>query len=400
MATAQETTTRGRRVELQGEVVANKMQKTISVLVYRTVKHDKYGKYVKKSTVIKAHDEKQLAKVGDTVTIFETRPLSKTKRWALANVVNTKKQDAYMIQMQSRLNVADNSGAKEVMCVKVLGGSKRRFAHIGDVIVVSIKDAMPNAKVKKGDVAKAVIVRTKHKLRRPDGSYIRFDDNSAVLINAAKEPVGTRIFGPVARELRAKQFVKIVSLAPEVLQRLMMNRLQETYNKEIVPALTKQMGYKSSMQVPRLEKIVISVCTSEAVQNPKIVNGIVEEISSIAGQKAVVTKAKKAISNFKLRAGIPIGVRVTLRRERMWSFMDRLQTLALPRVRDFRGLPSKGFDGRGNYNMGLKEQIVFPEINYDKIEKVRGMNITICTTAGNDNEGRALLEALGMPFRK
>lgn len=122
-----------------------------------------------------------------------------------------------MIQMQSRLNVADNSGAKEVMCIKVLGGSKRRFASIGDIIVVSIKDALPNAKVKKGDVAKAVIVRTIHKLRRPDGSYIRFDDNSAVLINAAKEPVGTRIFGPVARELRAKQFVKIVSLAPEVI---------------------------------------------------------------------------------------------------------------------------------------------------------------------------------------
>jgi large subunit ribosomal protein L14 len=122
-----------------------------------------------------------------------------------------------MIQMQSRLNVADNSGAKEVMCVKVLGGSKRRFATIGDVIVVSIKDAMPNAKVKKGDVAKAVIVRTIQKLRRPDGSYIRFDDNSAVLVNANKEPIGTRIFGPVARELRAKQFVKIVSLAPEVL---------------------------------------------------------------------------------------------------------------------------------------------------------------------------------------
>jgi large subunit ribosomal protein L5 len=179
-----------------------------------------------------------------------------------------------------------------------------------------------------------------------------------------------------------------------------MNRLQETYKKEIVPSLTKKMNYKSSMQVPRLEKIVISVCTSEAVQNPKIVNGIVEEISAIAGQKAVITKAKKAISNFKLRAGIPIGVRVTLRRDRMWSFLDRLNTLALPRVRDFRGLPSKGFDGRGNYNMGLKEQIVFPEINFDKIEKVRGMNITICTTAGNDNEGRALLEALGMPFRK
>ena len=179
-----------------------------------------------------------------------------------------------------------------------------------------------------------------------------------------------------------------------------MNRLNEQYKKEIVPDLMKKMNYKSTMQVPRLEKIVISVCTSEAVQNPKIVNGIVDEITSIAGQKAVITKAKKAISNFKLREGIPIGVRVTLRRERMWSFLDRLQALALPRVRDFRGLPIKGFDGRGNYNMGLKEQIVFPEINYDKIDKVRGMNITICTTAETDNDGRALLEALGLPFRK
>lgn len=179
-----------------------------------------------------------------------------------------------------------------------------------------------------------------------------------------------------------------------------MSRLKETYKNEVVPSLIKQMGYSCSMQVPRLEKITISVCTSEAVQNPKIVNGIVEEISAIAGQKAVITKAKKAISNFKLRQGIPIGVRVTLRRDKMWSFLDRLQTLALPRVRDFRGLPPKGFDGRGNYNMGLKEQIVFPEINYDRIEKVRGMNITICTTANNDNDGKALLEALGMPFRK
>lgn len=179
-----------------------------------------------------------------------------------------------------------------------------------------------------------------------------------------------------------------------------MNRLKATYTKEIVPDLMKRLGYDSTMQVPRLDKIIISVCSADFVQNPKLVNGVVEEISSIAGQKAVVTKAKKAISNFKLREGIPIGVRVTLRRERMWSFLDRLQSLALPRVRDFRGLPSKGFDGRGNYNMGLKEQIVFPEINFDKIEKVRGMNITICTTANNDNDGKALLEALGMPFRK
>lgn len=179
-----------------------------------------------------------------------------------------------------------------------------------------------------------------------------------------------------------------------------MNRLKTKYNKEIAPALMKQLGAKNVMQVPRLEKITLSVCLSEAVQNPKILNTVVDEITAITGQKAVITKAKKAISNFKLRAGIPLGVRVTLRRERMWSFLDRLNSLALPRVRDFRGLPNKGFDGRGNYNMGLKEQIVFPEINYDKVDKVRGMNITICTTAKNDAEGKALLEALGMPFRK
>lgn len=179
-----------------------------------------------------------------------------------------------------------------------------------------------------------------------------------------------------------------------------MNRLQAKYQKEISPALQKQLGVKNVMQVPRLEKITLSVCLSEAVQNPKILNTVVDEITAITGQKAVITKAKKAISNFKLRAGIPLGVRVTLRKEKMWSFLDRLNTLALPRVRDFRGLPNKGFDGRGNYNMGLKEQIVFPEINFDKVDKTRGMNITICTTAKNDTEGRALLEALGMPFRK
>ena len=179
-----------------------------------------------------------------------------------------------------------------------------------------------------------------------------------------------------------------------------MNRLQDRYQKEIVPELIKSLAKKNPMEVPKLDKIVISVCSSEAVQNPKILNQVVDEISSITGQKAVITKAKKAISNFKLREGIPLGVRVTLRRERMWSFLDRLNSLALPRVRDFRGLPSKGFDGRGNYNMGLKEQIVFPEINFDKVDKVRGMNITICTTAKTDSDGKALLEALGMPFRK
>jgi large subunit ribosomal protein L5 len=179
-----------------------------------------------------------------------------------------------------------------------------------------------------------------------------------------------------------------------------MNRLQTKYKEEIQKSLMKQLGSKNIMDVPKLEKITLSVCLSEAVQNPKVLNTVVDEITAITGQKAVITKAKKAISNFKLRAGIPIGVRVTLRRDRMWAFLDRMTTLALPRVRDFRGLPSKGFDGRGNYNMGLKEQIVFPEINYDRVDKVRGMNITICTSAKNDADGKALLEALGMPFRK
>lgn len=179
-----------------------------------------------------------------------------------------------------------------------------------------------------------------------------------------------------------------------------MNRLEEKYKKEIRPSLAKQMGIKNVMQVPKLEKVVVSVCVSEAVQNPKVLNQVVDEITAITGQKAVITHAKKSISNFKLREGLAIGARVTLRRERMYAFMDKLMNLALPRVRDFRGLPAKGFDGRGNYNMGLKEQIVFPEINFDKVEKARGMNITICTSGKTDSEGKALLEALGMPFRK
>jgi large subunit ribosomal protein L5 len=179
-----------------------------------------------------------------------------------------------------------------------------------------------------------------------------------------------------------------------------INRLQQKYKKELVSALGKQLGTKSSMEIPRLEKIVINVCLGEATQNPKLVQTAADELTQITGQKAVITKSKKAISNFKLRENMPIGARVTLRRERMWAFLDRLINLSLPRVRDFRGLPNKGFDGRGNYNLGLKEQIVFPEINYDRVDKVRGMNITICTSAEDDAKGKALLEALGVPFRK
>jgi large subunit ribosomal protein L5 len=179
-----------------------------------------------------------------------------------------------------------------------------------------------------------------------------------------------------------------------------VNRLEEKYKNEVAPAIMKSLGLNNKMEVPRIEKIVISSCLPDAVQNSKVLNVAADEITAITGQKAVITKAKKSLANWKLREGMPLGVTVTLRRERMWSFLDRLVSVALPRVRDFRGMPSKGFDGRGNYNMGLKEQIVFPEINYDKVDKVRGMNITIVTTAKDDIQGKALLDNFGFPFRK
>jgi len=177
-------------------------------------------------------------------------------------------------------------------------------------------------------------------------------------------------------------------------------RLQEVYEKEIVPALQEKYGYKNVMQVPRLEKIVINMGVGEAVADQKQMQAAAEEMGLIAGQKPVITRAKKAEATFKLRAGLQIGCRVTLRKQRMYEFMDRFVNIAMPRIRDFRGINPKSFDGRGNYNMGLKEQLVFPEINYDKVANIRGMDITIVTTAKNDAEAMALLEGFSMPFRK
>jgi large subunit ribosomal protein L5 len=176
-------------------------------------------------------------------------------------------------------------------------------------------------------------------------------------------------------------------------------RLLERYRDQVVPALTKQFRYKNANQVPRLEKIVINMGLGAAVANPKIIDTAVEELKAISGQKPVVTRAKKAIANFKLRAGIPIGVMVTLRSARMWEFLDRLVAVALPRTRDFKGVSRKAFDGKGNYTLGLREQIIFPEINYDKIDAIKGLNVSFVTTAKTDEEGRALLQQLGMPFR-
>jgi large subunit ribosomal protein L5 len=178
-----------------------------------------------------------------------------------------------------------------------------------------------------------------------------------------------------------------------------MARLTERYNKEIVPQLIKDFDYKNIMQVPKLEKIVVNMGLGEAIQNVKIIDSAVEEMAIITGQKPVVTKAKKSIATFKLRQGMPIGCMVTLRKDKMYEFLDRLVNVSLARVRDFKGVSPKGFDGKGNYSLGIKEQLIFPEINYDKVDKIKGMNITIVTTAKSDEEGRALLRLLGMPFR-
>ncbi len=177
-----------------------------------------------------------------------------------------------------------------------------------------------------------------------------------------------------------------------------MTRLKEMYQNEVAPALMQKFQYKSSMQIPRLDKIVVSVGCGDCKDNAKALDNVIKEITALTGQKAVATTAKKSIANFKLREGMKVGVKVTLRQDRMWEFLDRLFNVALPRVRDFRGISADAFDGRGNYSLGLKEQIIFPEIDYDKIEKLRGMNIAICTTAATDEEAREFLRLMGAPF--
>ena len=214
---------RPRRKVREGIVVSTKMDKTVVVAVVDRVRHRRYGKTMQRTNHLYAHDEANDAREGDRVRVAETRPLSKQKRWRVVEVLERaaerqrSERSEPMIQQESRLKVADNSGAREVLCIKVLGGTRRRYAGIGDIFVATVKDAVPGAAVKKGDVVKCVVVRTKKERRRPDGSYIRFDENAAVLINEQMQPRGTRIFGPVGRELRDRRFMRIVSLAPEVL---------------------------------------------------------------------------------------------------------------------------------------------------------------------------------------
>ena len=177
-----------------------------------------------------------------------------------------------------------------------------------------------------------------------------------------------------------------------------MARLKEQYKADIAPALFKKFGYKSVMEVPKIDKVVVNVGCGEARDNAKVLDAVVRDLSTITGQKAIVTKAKKSVANFKIREGMPIGAKVTLRGDKMWEFLDRLFNVALPRVRDFRGISANAFDGRGNYALGVKEQLIFPEIEYDKVDKIRGMDIVICTTAKTDEEARELLTLVGAPF--
>jgi len=202
-----------------------------------------------------------------------------------------------------------------------------------------------------------------------------------------------------AKPDKAEKAAKAAEIAHAADQPHQPARLRDVYRKDIVPALTKQFGYKTRMQVPRISKVVLNMGVGEATADRKILDNAVADMTKISGQKPVVTKARKAIAGFKIREGYPIGCMVTLRQERMYEFLDRLVTVALPRVRDFRGISARGFDGRGNYNMGVKEQIIFPEIEYDKIDVIRGMNITITTTAKSDAEAKALLAAFKFPFR-
>ena len=208
-----------------------------------------------------------------------------------------------------------------------------------------------------------------------------------------REDAASKGRGRGGRE-QEREKAKVVSTSEAVAP-----RFAAKYTKEAIPALVKQFGYKNPNQVPRLEKIVINMGLGQAVTNPKIIDTAVEELRAVTGQKPIVTRSKKAIASFKLRAGLPIGAMVTLRKGKMWEFLDRFISIALPRMRDFRGVSRRAFDGQGNYTLGLKEQIIFPEIDYDRIDVIKGLNVSIVTSANTDEEGRALLQHMGMPFR-
>lgn len=230
----------------------------------------------------------------------------------------------------------------------------------------------------------------------------KIEDDKEKKASAPKEAKPKDVKGESKKDKKRKKeaVVEEEEVDLEIDESTYVPRLKKFYLENVVKALMKKFGYTSVMQVPRIEKITLNMGLGEAVSSPKLIDDGVEQLAQITGQKPVVTRARKAIANFRLRRGLPIGVKVTLRRDRMWEFLDRLITIALPRVKDFKGISPKAFDGRGNYTLGLEEQIIFPEIDYNKIEKIKGMNITITTSAKTDEEGFELLKLLGMPFRR
>jgi len=305
-----------------------------------------------------------------------------------------------MIQPQTYLKVADNTGARKVICIRVLGSSR---AKLGSTIIAVIKESLPNIPVQRSEIVRAVVVRTCQDIQRPTGSRLRFDENAVVLINKDGNPRGSRVFGPVARELRDQRFTKIVSLAPEVilifLLLFMRQRLKRFYKETVIPQLCKEFRYTNVHQIPSFQKIVINRGVGEGSQNSKMLEISFLELENIATQRGIVTRARKAIAGFKIRESRPVGLTVTLRRERIYAFFDRLINLALPRIRDFYGVNWRSFDGNGNYNLGLEEQLIFPELSYEQINKLKGFDISIVTTAKTDDESLVLLKGFGIPFQ-
>ena len=306
-----------------------------------------------------------------------------------------------MIQPKSYLKVADNTGARKLICIRVLNGGT---ASLGDTIVAVVKEALPSIPIQRSEIVRAVLIRTRKEVQRINGSQIQFDENVAVIVNKDGNPRGSRVFGPVVRELRDRNFSKIVSLAPEVIlifieEFFMRQRLKRFYQKKVISQLIKRFCYRNVHQIPSLKKIVVNRGLGEIAQNAKTLESSMLELTIISTQRGVITRARKAIAGFKIREKIPVGLVVTLRSEHIYAFLDRLVNLALPRIRDFQGLNSYSFDGRGNYSLGLNEQFMFPEIQYDQVDQFRGIDISIVTTANTNEESLILMKCFGIQFK-
>jgi large subunit ribosomal protein L5 len=303
-----------------------------------------------------------------------------------------------MIHVQTYISVADNTGARVVISIRSLGGS---WATVGDTVIAVVRESLPGIDIRRSEVVRAVVVRTRRSVKRPDGSRIRFNQNAAVIVNKDSNPRGSRIFGPVAQELRYRNFLKIISLSPEViLFSFMIHRLSSFYKEHVVTTICEKFSYPNIHKIPRLEKIVLNRGLGSIASNAKIVESSTLELIKISSQRTKVTYSRHSIAGFKIRRKVPIGVIVTLRSVRIYAFFDRFVNLTLPCLRDFYGLKTHNFDRFGNYNFGLKDQLIFPEIYDNQVRHLSGVNISMVTSSRVDTEGFNLLKIIGIPFRK